>query len=224
MTPDAAPSPPMSALRTAGRVLVLALVVAGGVYVVSHRGAVNPVQIKAEIAGAPLAPLLYVLAHTVASLVFVPRTFLAVAAGLLFGTVGGFAWATVGSTSGAIAGFLLARYVNSGLIEPETMPKLGPLLVRAETGGWRAVAALRLIPIIPQPVTNYGLGLTRLSLWSYTLGTLIGSVPMTIAYVEFGAAGDEVLSGGAHWLLPTLLGLAILVASFLLPKLVSGKS
>jgi uncharacterized membrane protein YdjX (TVP38/TMEM64 family) len=222
MTPDAAPSP-MSALRTAGRVLIVALVLAGGAYVLSHRGAVSPMQIKAGIAGAPLAPLIYLLAHVVASLVFVPRTFLAVAAGLLFGTLGGFIWATIGSTLGAVAGFVLARYVNSGLIEPESMPKLGPLLVKAETGGWRAVAALRLIPVIPQPVTNYGLGLTRLSLWNYTLGTLIGSVPMTIAYVEFGAAGEEVLSGGAHWLLPTLIGAVVVAASTLAPMLMARK-
>jgi uncharacterized membrane protein YdjX (TVP38/TMEM64 family) len=222
MTPEAAPSP-MSALRTAGRVLVMALVLAGGAYVLSHRGAVSPMQIKAEIAGAPLAPLLYLLAHTVASLVFVPRTFLAVAAGLLFGTVGGLVWATIGSTLGAVAGFILARYVNAGLIEPESMPKLGPLLVKAENGGWRSVAALRLIPVIPQPVTNYGLGLTRLSLWNYTLGTVIGSIPMTIAYVEFGAAGDEMLSGGANWLVPTLLGVAVLLASLALPRFVHRK-
>jgi uncharacterized membrane protein YdjX (TVP38/TMEM64 family) len=222
MTPDAAPSP-MSALRIAGRVLVAALVLAGGAYVLTHRGTVSPVQIKSQIAGAPLAPLVYVLAHVVASLVFVPRTFLAVAAGLLFGATGGFLWATVGSTLGAIAGFILARYVNSGLIEPESMPKLGPLLVKAEAGGWRAVAALRLIPVIPQPVTNYGLGLTRLSLWSYTLGTLVGSVPMTIAYVEFGAAGDEMLSGGAHWLLPTLIGAVVVGASTALPMLMARK-
>lgn len=222
MTPDAAPSP-MSALRTAGRALVVVLVLAGAAYVLSHRGAVSPAQIKEQIADAPMAPLLYVLAHMVASLVFVPRTFLAVAAGLMFGTVGGFLWATIGSTFGAIAGFILARYVNSGLIEPESMPKLGPLLVKAETGGWRAVAALRLIPVIPQPVTNYGLGLTQLSLWNYTLGTIVGSIPMTIAYVEFGAAGDEMLSGSAHWLAPTLIGAVVVAASSIAPMLMARK-
>ncbi len=222
MNPDAVPSP-MSSLRITGRVLAAALIVAGAAYVLTHRGAVSPMQIKAQIAGVPLAPLLYVLAHVVASLVFVPRTFLAVAAGLMFGTAGGFLWATVGSTLGAVAGFILARYVNSGLLEPESMPKLGPLLVKAETGGWRAVAALRLIPVIPQPVTNYGLGLTQLSLWSYTLGTIVGSIPMTIAYVEFGAAGDEVLSGGANWLLPTLIGALVVAASSVAPMLMGRK-
>jgi uncharacterized membrane protein YdjX (TVP38/TMEM64 family) len=222
MTQESAPSP-LAGLRLAGRVLIAGLVIAGAAYVLTHHGTMSPRQIKAQLSDAPMAPLLYVAAHVAASLFFVPRTFLAVAAGLLFGAVGGFLWATVGSTAGAVAGFILARYVNSGLIEPELMPKLGPLLVKAEAGGWRAVAALRLIPIIPQPVTNYGLGLTRLTLWNYTLGTLIGSIPMTVAYVEFGAAGDEVLTGGANWLVPTLIGAVVLAGSIALPKMMGRK-
>jgi uncharacterized membrane protein YdjX (TVP38/TMEM64 family) len=223
MTPDAAPSP-LSALRTTGRVLAAGLVLLGIVLMLTHRDALNPAEIKSTIGGTPLAPAIFVLGHVVASLLFVPRSLLAVVAGLLFGSVGGIAWATVGSTLGSLAGFLLARYVNSGLIEPERLPKLGPLLVKAEAGGWRAVAMIRLIPVIPHPVTNYGLGLTRLPLSSYIWGSIVGQAPVTLAYVEFGAAGNDAMSGGANWLLPTLLGLAVLLVSFALPKLVGSKS
>ncbi len=223
MNPDAAPSP-MSNLRTAGRVLVAGLIMLGIALMLTHRNVLNPADIKGAIGDAPLAPAIFVAGHIAASLLFVPRTLLALVAGLLFGSIGGMAWATVGSTLGSVAGFLLARYVNSGLIEPETLPRLGPLLVKAETGGWRAVAVIRLIPVIPHPLTNYGLGLTRLPLSSYTWGSIVGQLPMTIAYVEFGAAGNEALAGGANWLLPTLLGLAVLVASLALPKFVGGKS
>jgi uncharacterized membrane protein YdjX (TVP38/TMEM64 family) len=223
MTPEAAPSP-MSALRTTGRVLVAGLILLGMVLVLTHRSALSPAEIKSTIGGTPLAPAIFVLGHVVASLLFVPRSLLAVVAGLLFGSIGGIAWATVGSTLGSLAGFLLARYVNSGLIEPERLPKLGPLLVKAEAGGWRAVAMIRLIPVIPHPVTNYGLGLTRLPLSSYIWGSIVGQAPVTLAYVEFGAAGNDAMSGGANWLLPTLLGLAVLLVSFILPKLVGSKS
>ena len=105
---------------------------------------------------------------------------------------------------GAVAGFLLARYVNAGLIDPESMPRLGPILQRAEAGGWRAVAALRLIPVLPHSVGNYALGLTRLPLGAYALGSLLGQLPMTIAYVDFGAAGGKIWSGASGWLAPTL--------------------
>lgn len=221
---EASAPPPMRNLRQAGRIAVVLLVLAGMAVAWIDRGAFAPAEIKATIGGTPLAPLVFVLGHIAASLIFVPRTLLAVVAGLLFGTMGGFVWATVGSTLGAVAGFFLARFVNSGLIEPENMRRLGPLLIRAEAGGWRAVALIRLIPMIPHPVTNYALGLTRLSLASYTLGTVIGQIPMTVAYVEFGTAGDAALSGGANWLVPTLIGAAVLAASVVLPKLMARKS
>ncbi|HVM80938.1 MAG TPA: VTT domain-containing protein [Stellaceae bacterium] len=209
----------MRTLRLAGRVLLAALVLAGVVWVLTHRSALSPGAIKDAIAEAPMAPLIFVLAHLAASIVFVPRTLLSIAAGLLFGVAGGLFWATVGSTVGALGGFLLARYVNSGLIEPETLPRLGPLLVKAEAGGWRSVAMVRLIPMLPHPLTNYGLGLTRLSLGDYTLGTILGQIPMTVAYVEFGAAGNEVLSGGANWVPPTMIGAVVLAISIFLPRL-----
>jgi len=218
MTQTAAPLP-MSRLRLVGRVLLAALVVAGMGLVLTHRNDLSPIGIKAAISTAPMAPLIFVLAHLAASLFFVPRTLMAVAAGLLFGAVGGFFWATVGSTVGAAAGFVLARYVNSGLIEPESLPKLGPLLVKAEEGGWRAVAMVRLIPMLPHPVTNYGLGLTRLSFGDYVFGTILGQIPMTFAYVEFGSAGDEALAGGANWVAPTAIGAVVLAISIFLPRL-----
>ena len=49
---------------------------------------------------------------------------LAIAAGLLFGLGWGLVWATLGSVIGAAAGFLVARYVNGGLIEPENLNRL----------------------------------------------------------------------------------------------------
>jgi uncharacterized membrane protein YdjX (TVP38/TMEM64 family) len=190
----------------------------------THRQMLHPEALKSAIGSSMTAPLIFLLLHVVASLIFIPRTLMAAAAGLLFGAVGGFIWATLGSLLGAVAGFLLARYVNDGLLEPESMPKIGPLLQKAEAGGWRAVALIRLIPILPHPIANYGLGLTRLSLTSYMLGSLIGQIPMTIAYVDFGAAGDRALSGGANWVTPTVIGAAALILSLVLPKFAARKS
>ncbi len=149
---------------------------------------------------------------------------LAVAAGLIFGMAAGLAWATLGSVLGAVAGFLVARYLNAGLIEPESVKRLGPALRRAEDGGWRAVAALRLIPVIPHSLANYALGLTRLPLGSYAFGSLLGQLPMTIAYVDLGAAGERMMAGQKGWLWPTLIGAAALLASLLLPRFARRRS
>jgi uncharacterized membrane protein YdjX (TVP38/TMEM64 family) len=204
-------------LRRAGRLVILLLLVAGVVVVWRERGALDPVAIETAIAHAPAAPLVFLAAHILASLLFIPRTVLAVAAGLLFGMVWGIVWAALGSVLGAVAGFLVARYLNDGALEPENMRRIGPMLRRAEEGGWRAVTMMRLIPVIPHSLSNYALGLTKLPLGSYAVGSLLGQLPMTVAYVDLGAAGEQVALGRAGWLVPTLIALAALILSLVLP-------
>ncbi len=210
---------PLARLRIAGRVLVLAVLGAGAAGLWIDRSALDPSTITATIAHYRAAPLVFLGVHVVASLLFVPRTMLGLVAGLIFGLWWGVIWAALGSVCGAVAGFLVSRYVNSGLIDLESLPRLGPILQRAEAGGWRAVTVLRLIPVIPHSLTNYALGLTRLSLGGYAVGSLLGQLPMTIAYVSFGAAGEQMSHGGRSWLVPGLIGAVALGASILLPRL-----
>lgn len=208
-------------LRQAGRLVALVAVLAGIALLATHRQALDPRAIEAAVARYPAAPLAFLAVQLVASLIFLPRTVLAVVAGALFGPWWGTVWAAIGSVLGALVGFLLARYVNSGLVDLENTPRLGPILLRAERGGWRAVAALRLIPIVPHSLANYALGLTRLDIGSYAVGSFLGQLPMTIAAVQLGAAGEDALTGRADWLLPTTIGAAALALSFILPRLVA---
>ncbi|HUB94479.1 MAG TPA: VTT domain-containing protein [Stellaceae bacterium] len=215
----------LSRLRLVGRVLVVLALAAGALYALRHRhAALDPIALSGVLAVHPNAVLLFLTLHIAASLLFIPRTVLAMAAGLVFGTEWGLLWATIGSVLGAVAGFVVARYLNSGLIDLESMPRLGPVLQRAEAGGWRAVAALRLIPVIPHSLANYALGLTRLPIGQYALGSVLGQLPMTVASVELGAAGGRMWAGTTGWLMPTLIGAAALLASLLLPRVARLKS
>jgi uncharacterized membrane protein YdjX (TVP38/TMEM64 family) len=202
-----------------GRALMLLALAGGIVLVLLNRNTLDPSVITAQIARYPAAPLIFLLAHVAASLLFVPRTMLGLVAGLIFGLWWGLAWAALGSVLGAVAGFLIARYLNNGWIDLENLPKIGPVLLRAEAGGWRAVTMLRLIPVIPHSFTNYALGLTQLSLGDYALGSLLGQLPMTVAYVSFGAAGGKAATGQEGWLVPVIVGVAALALSILLPRL-----
>jgi len=204
----------------AARLAVAALLAAGIVAAWPWRGLFDPLAMTAFLAGNPLAPLIFILLHIAASLFFVPRAFLAVGAGLVFGMWWGIVWAALGSVVGAIAGFLVARYVYAGFVERADSARLKALLARAERGGWRMVTAVRLVPFIPHSLTNYALGLTRVRLGAYVVGSLLGQLPLTIAYADFGAAG-RALFGTADWLhqvlWPSLVGLSALVLSLLIP-------
>ncbi len=218
MTPKiggAASAVPIIGLRRATRFMVLGLVAIAAMAAWHRRTVFDPIAITTAIGHCPAAPLGFIVAHIAASLVFIPRTLLAIVAGLLFGTGWGIFWAELGSVAGAAAGFLLARYVSSGLIHFQRGSRVRSLSGWVERGGWRAVALLRLIPIMPHSVANYGLGLTALPLGAYTFGSLIGQLPLTIAYVELGAAGERLLIGATGWIEPTLIGSAALSLSFL---------
>ena len=203
------------------RVFLLALILFAIATVWRDRAEFQPAHLQALIAGNAYAPLVFIAIHVAASLLFVPRTPLSIAAGLLFGLWWGTLWAVCGAMSGSLAGFALARYVNAGWIKPERMPKFGELLARVERGGWRAVALIRIVPIMPHTPVNYAFGLSKISLGNYMLGSLIGQLPITIFCVDVGAAGGQALTGSMNWLEPTLVGVGALALSLILPKLAS---
>jgi uncharacterized membrane protein YdjX (TVP38/TMEM64 family) len=205
----------------AGRLILLAVLGVGIVAAWHWRGVFDPAALTALIDNSPAAPLVFIVLHIVASLVFVPRTLMALGAGLVFGMWWGALWAALGSLLGAIAGFLLARYLGGGLAGRAGWRRAAALLERAEAGGWRMVAILRLVPVIPHSLTNFALGLTGVRLGAYVLGSFLGQLPLTIAYADLGAAGGRALLGGGDWpnavLWPTLIGVSALALSLVFP-------
>jgi uncharacterized membrane protein YdjX (TVP38/TMEM64 family) len=210
---------PAVGFRRAARLLVLGLLLAGAAIAWRWRSSLGPAELGATIGRYPFAALVFLAVHIAGSLLFIPRTVLAIAAGLLFGVGWGIVWAAIGSVAGAAAGFLVARYLSFGLVDSARCDTFRPIFRRVEQGGWRAVAGLRLIPVMPHSLANYGLGLTRLPLAGYALGSLLGQLPMTVAYVEFGAAGERAMLGAAGWLAPTLVGVAALAVSLAIPTI-----
>lgn len=213
-----------TAIGSAGRVariILIGLIALGIIAAWRWRNLFDPLALQSLIERNPLAPLAFLAIHIAASLFFVPRTLLALAAGILFGMWWGVVWAALGSVAGAVAGFFAARYLNAGLVDRIDRRRLKRLLAGVEEGGWRVVALLRLVPVIPHSLTNYALGLTRLGVGAYAAGSLLGQLPLTIAYADLGAAGGQALFGAADWphqmLWPSMIGLTALGLSLLIP-------
>ncbi|MBI5446317.1 MAG: TVP38/TMEM64 family protein [Deltaproteobacteria bacterium] len=76
----------------------------------------------------------------------------------------------------------------------------------------------RLIPFVSFDVVSYGAGLTKMTLQSYTLATLLGMIPLTFMYNYFGSA----LAIERRWGL--WLGLAMVLLFFLLPRWIEKKN
>ena len=95
--------------------LAVATAIAGGMALaIAYRGELHLARLQDWIDDyGALMPLAYVVAHVAASLFFVPRTVMAVLAGIMFGSWAGPMWSLVGSMVGAYVGFAAARYVNA---------------------------------------------------------------------------------------------------------------
>jgi uncharacterized membrane protein YdjX (TVP38/TMEM64 family) len=200
--------------------LAVAAAIAGGMALaVAYRGELHLEQLQdwLDDYGA-FMPVAYVVAHVAASLFFVPRTLMAVLAGLLFGSWAGPLWSLVGSMAGAYVGFAAARYVNAGQIRPEEMKRIGPYLKRAEESGWQMIAVIRAIPL-PHTPLNYAFGVTRVSVLNYLIGSFIGFVPASILCAELGSSGRYASSGTGDWIELSAWAIAFVVVSVALPRL-----
>jgi uncharacterized membrane protein YdjX (TVP38/TMEM64 family) len=192
-----------SFIQTFLRVIALVVLAVGLALSIFYRETISPGAIRDSIASHPLAPVAFILLQIAASLLFVPRTALGIAAGLLFGFAWGMVWSLTGAMAGAVAGFAFTRWIGARSVL-ERWPQISPMLARIDSGGWRAVAILRLT-LVPHSVANTALAMTRVSWRDYLVGSGLGMVPMTVAQVQIGASGGLMLHGQGNWLLASLL-------------------
>lgn len=95
------------------------------------------------------------------------------AGGALFGPVRGVAINLTGATFAAILSFLAARYMAGSVVTRRAGPRLHQVIMGVEAEGWRFVALVRLVPLVPPNLLNYALGLTRIHVVPYALASLI---------------------------------------------------
>jgi len=202
--------------KTAIRISALLALLAGVALAIVYRDALDPEVLRPIIDENPVSPLFFIFLQILASLFFVPRTVLGIAAGMVFGLVWGCVWAIVGSIAGAAAGFAFVRWLGAeGALA--AAPGIGKYIERAEHGHWRAVAIVRLLPL-PHSAVNTALAATTLKWRDYLIGSSLGMLPMTIAQVNIGASGGELLFGHGSWVFASLMLAAGLGISFLVKR------
>ncbi|MEL6260919.1 MAG: TVP38/TMEM64 family protein [Cyanobacteria bacterium J06623_5] len=163
---------------------------------------------------------LFVCAHVVANAVGIPGTLLVVVGGAVFGLWWGTVWSVLGATLGAIAAFLLARYLLYDWFKRRFHHR--PLFQKINTtlcnNALSCVLTIRFSPVSPFNLVNFAFGLTRMPVRPYAIGTLIGIIPGTLAYTWLGVTGAEALSGGS--LRPLILCLILLTLLSAIPLVI----
>jgi uncharacterized membrane protein YdjX (TVP38/TMEM64 family)/rhodanese-related sulfurtransferase/sulfur relay (sulfurtransferase) complex TusBCD TusD component (DsrE family) len=197
---------------------VLALAI-GGAYLYRDQLNVAALESWVKNAGA-LGPLLYIALYASATVLFLPGSLLTLAGGALFGPIWGTLYSLTGATLGATVAFLIARYLAQDWVRQRTGGILKKLLDGVDAEGWKFVAFVRLVPLFPFNLLNYALGLTRIGLLAYVVGSYVFMFPGALAYTYLGYAGREAVAGGEGLIQKGLLALALLALVAFLPRLI----
>ncbi|GAV63280.1 SNARE_assoc domain-containing protein [Cephalotus follicularis] len=143
----------------------------------------------------PVGYALFVAVYAALEILAVPSTPLAMSAGLLFGTSIGTLIVLISATVAATAGFLIARYFARERILTMVKGNKEFLAIDKAIGenAFRVVTLLRMSPLLPFSLGNYLYGLTSVKFVPYILGSWLGMLPATWAYVSAGAIGRAII-------------------------------
>lgn len=181
---------------------------------------VTPQQIQDTVSQCgSWAAAAYIGLFTLLPAFFFPVAVLALAGGLLFGLVWGSIYTFLGAILNCSVMFLLARYVGREKVAQLIQSKLSPLWQSRlqslnSSGGFLLLIVLRLIPAVPYNLINYAFGLTSMSYRTYIIGSALGIIPGTLAFINIGDKALDVTSPD-FWIAIGLLGGLLLITSIL---------
>lgn len=204
-------------LMRLGFALVLA---AAAAWLLTHREMIDLGTIEPALRSLGIwAPVGFVVVYAIGTVLFFSGALLSLAGGALFGPIWGTVWNLLGATLGATLAFLLARSIAGEWVARRLGGRLRRLVDGVGAEGWRFVALMRLVPLVPFNLLNYALGLTSISLPVYVLASLICMLPGAIAYTWLGYAGRSAATGDMSALRYGLLGLGVLAMIVFAPRL-----
>jgi len=198
----------------------------GAVLVVIVMGLALRDQISREAIAAwldglgPWAGAGFVAGYALGTVAFLPGLVFTITGGALFGPLWGTVYSLLGATAGATLAFAAARHGLGPVIEQRSGTRLNRLQAGIDREGWRFVALMRLVPLIPFNLLNYMLGLTRIGLRVYVLTSMIAMAPGALAYVWIGHAGRQALTGGGNLLQGALIAVGLVAVVAFVPRLV----
>jgi uncharacterized membrane protein YdjX (TVP38/TMEM64 family) len=141
----------------------------------------------------------FMVIYIIATLAFLPGSVLTLGAGVVFGVVLGSIYVFIGATLGAIAAFLVGRYLLRDWISKkiEGNQKFVAIDKAVAEEGFKIVLLTRLSPIFPFNLLNYAFGVTKVSLKDYTFAS-VGMIPGTIMYVYIGSLAGDIARIGSQ--------------------------
>jgi len=172
-----------------------------------------------QLRGPWYGPAIFVGVFAIGCVFALPASLFVIAAGLIWGWLGGAVYSIIGGLIGAVASFYIGRFVGEGLLA--RFGRIGAAVARqVDHAGFRSLLVLRFIPGIPFAVLNYGAGVAGVRFGDFFGSTLIGVTPPMFV---FAWSADALFNGSlseGDAVRRLVLVFALLLAITLLPQLV----
>jgi len=133
------------------------------------------------------APLVYILTYIVTSIIVFPNLLLSTASGAIWGPYLGTVYTVIAATIACLFPFWIARRLGRQFVINAAKGTKVEICERfVGRNGFVAIMIVRLIPLFPWEVVNYGAGMCSIQFRHYVLATLIGIVPGSFTYNLIG--------------------------------------
>lgn len=149
--------------------------------------------------GSP-AIAIFIASYIVGELLLLPRSVLSIASGFLYGPVWGAAIALGCGIAGALLAFVLGRKVGHtwAMQRIHRHPRMAALERVVDRAGKKVAFLVRLAPILPFGIVNYGFGVTAIPFRDFALGTALGLLPGSLLNAYLGSRVTVVSRMGSH--------------------------
>lgn len=171
--------------------ILVALIVAGTIAVLIV-GLPDAETLRSSFAGNGAAGVLaFIGLYVLLSLTPFPASAMTIAAGISFGLGQGILVVVVAATLGAVTALYLGRMLGRDAVRGMASGRLDSLDALLSRRGMLSVILVRMVPVFPFAAVNYASGLTAVKVRDYVIGTAVGIIPVSGAYVAVGAYGAK---------------------------------
>jgi uncharacterized membrane protein YdjX (TVP38/TMEM64 family) len=138
----------------------------------------------------PWTPLAFAALYIISSPIPFLAPLLSAVAGILFGTILGTLYTIAIAALSALVPFTLARRLGREWVESKLKGRRLDEIYQQSGGsqGFWFVLLLRAVPMLPWEVQNYAAGLTKVSIPTFVLATMLGIIPGSFSLVFLGAS------------------------------------
>lgn len=155
-------------------------------------------------------PALFIAAYVLRPVILFPASVLTILGGLTFGLVSGVFWTVVAANLSVAAMYFAGRFFGSGEAGHRMEALLGRTVERAHRFPFETTILMRLL-YLPFDAVGYAAGFLKLRFVPFALGSFIGTLPGTVAFVGFGASIESLDEGTPSFDL-RILGASVLLA------------